>query len=57
LEKQGGEENKRLARYFIQLAAEIDPTNEDAVYASEVQRLDHGALDWGLLTDPAAKKP
>lgn len=57
LEKQGGEENKRLARYFIQLVAEIDPTNEDAVYASEVQRLDHGALDWGLLTDPAAKKP
>lgn len=57
LEKQAGEENKRLARYFIQLAAEIDPKNEEAVYASEVQRLDHGALDWRLITDPAAKKP
>ncbi len=57
LEKQGGGENKRLARYFIQLAAELDPKNEDAVYASEVQRLDHGAVDWALLTDSAEKKP
>jgi hypothetical protein len=57
LEKQAGEENKILARYFIQLAAEIDPKNEDAVYASEVQRLDHGALDWKLITDPPVKKP
>ena len=57
LAKQGGEENKRLARYFIQLAAEMDPKNEDAVYASEVQRLDHGAVDWALITDPAEKKP
>lgn len=55
LEKQGGGENKRLARFFIQLAAEIDPKNEDAVYASEVQRLDHGALDWSLVTDSKGK--
>jgi TPR repeat protein len=52
LQKQGGEENLRLARYFIQLAAELDPRNEDAVYASEVQRLDSGAPDWKALTDP-----
>ena len=57
LEKQGGEENQRLARYFIQLAAEMDPKNEDAVYASEVQRLDHGQVDWPAITDPAVKKP
>lgn len=57
LDKQGGGENKAVARYFIQLAAEIDPKNEEAVYASEVQRLDHGALDWSLLTEPAEKKP
>lgn len=57
LEKQAGEENKRLARYFIQLAAEIDPKNEDAVYASEVQRLDHGSLDWAVIPDPGVKKP
>lgn len=57
LEKQGGEENKRLARYFVQLAASLDPKNEDAVYASEVQRLDHGAVDWAPITDPEVKTP
>ena len=56
LTKQGGEENQKLARYFIQLAAELDPKNDDAVYASEVQRLDHGALDWAPITDPEVKK-
>lgn len=56
LEKQGGGENQKLARYFIQLAAELDPKNEDAVYASEVQRLDHGAVDWAAVTDAAGKK-
>jgi hypothetical protein len=56
LEKQESPENQRLARYFIQLAAEMDPKNEDAVYASEVQRLDHGAVDWASVTDPTAKK-
>ena len=57
LEKQEGEENQRLARFFIQLAAELDPQNEDAVYLSEVRRLDHGNLDWASLTDPAAAAP
>lgn len=57
LAKQGGEQNQKLARYFIQLAADLDPKNEDAVYASELQRLDHGASDWSALTDPAAKQP
>ena len=56
LEKQGGAENQKLARYFIQLAAELDPKNEDAVYASEVQRLDHGAVDWSAVTDAEGKK-
>ena len=56
LEKQGGAENQKLARYFIQLAAELDPKNEDAVYASEVQRLDHGAVDWSVITDAEGKK-
>lgn len=51
LKQQGGAENALLARYFIQLAAEFDPRNEDAVYASELQRLDHGQLDWKMLTD------
>lgn len=51
LTQQGGVENQKLARYFTQLAAELDPKNEDAVYASEVQRLDHGTVDWAALTD------
>ncbi len=57
LAKQGGDQNLRLARCFIQLAAEIDPKNEDAVYAAEIQRLDHGELDWTSVTDAPAKKP
>lgn len=57
LEKQGGEENKRLARLFIALAAELDPRNEDAVYASEVHRLDQGDVDWSDITDPSGKQP
>ncbi len=56
LAKQEGADNALLARYFIQLAAELDPKNEDAVYASEVLRLDHGALDWTLVTDAEEKK-
>jgi hypothetical protein len=35
----------------------MDPKNDDAVYASELQRIDHGAVDWAALTDvkPAAE--
>ena len=57
LEKQGGDENQRLARMFVQLAAGMDPKNEDAVYASEVHRLDHGVVDWSVIMDSPAKKP
>lgn len=45
-------ENRVLARYLIQLSAEIDPRNEDAVYASEMNRIDTGGVDWSPLTDP-----
>jgi hypothetical protein len=55
LEGTTSDENKRLARYFVPLAAELDPKNEDAVYASEMQRLDHGAPDWSALTDGRAE--
>ncbi|RPJ33101.1 MAG: hypothetical protein EHM17_11425 [Verrucomicrobiaceae bacterium] len=57
LEKQGGAENEKLSRMFIQLAATMDPRNEDAVYASEAHRLDHGELDWNAITDAGKKKP
>jgi hypothetical protein len=49
LEKQTGADNQLLGRVFIELAAQIDPKNEDAVYASEVNRLDHGAVDWSAV--------
>lgn len=55
LEKQGGDENKKLARLFIHLAATMDPKNDDAVYASEVQRLDHGDVDWSPVTNGVPK--
>ncbi|MEP4079771.1 hypothetical protein [Haloferula sp.] len=59
--QQGGEDNLLLSRVFTELAAEMDPKNEDAVYASELQRLDHGRVDWSELTDAkssnAGKKP
>ncbi len=57
LEKQGGAENQKLAHMFMQLAAGMDPKNEDAVYASEVARLDHGEVDWAVITDGPDKKP
>lgn len=54
--QQAEGENHMLSRYFIQLAAEIDPRNQDAVYASEMIRIDTGAPDWTLLTDPGMGK-
>ena len=51
LKQQGGVENGLLARVFTELAAEMDPKNDDVVYASELQRLDHGSVDWAALTD------
>jgi len=56
LEKQPAGENTLLAHYLIQLAAEIDPRNEDAVYASEIMRLDQGPPDWDKLTRPVGKE-
>lgn len=55
LEKQDTVENGRLARMFVELAATLDPKNEDAVYASEVNRLDHGEVDWSRIMGDARK--
>lgn len=54
--QQAEGENRMLARYLIQLSAEIDPRNGDAVYASEMIRLDTGVPDWTPITDPAKAK-
>ncbi|BCX49443.1 hypothetical protein HAHE_33510 [Haloferula helveola] len=51
LRQQGGADDQLLARMFVELAAEFDPRNEDVVYASEIQRLDHGRIDWNDVTD------
>jgi len=55
LYQQKGEVNRLLARCFIDLAVTIDPRNEDAVYAYEMQKIDLGELAWGPITD--APKP
>ncbi len=57
LDKQGGAQNTQLSRMFVQVAAAMDPRNEDVVYASEVHRLDHGDFDWSAITDPKPKNP
>lgn len=51
LKEQGGAENLLLSKVFTELSAEMDPKNDDAVYASELQRLDGGGVDWSGLTD------
>ncbi len=42
---------KLLGRCFVELAAHIDPRNEDAVFEYENQRIDEGEIDWSLLTN------
>jgi hypothetical protein len=42
---------KLLARCFIEISATMDPRNEDAVFAYEIQRLDSGDVDWKVITD------
>jgi len=51
LNKQNGPQDRFLARCFIELSAQLDPHNEDAIYACELQRIDHGDVDWKMLTD------
>jgi len=58
LKSNNDNENERLlARCFIELAAHIDPRNEDAVFEYENQRIDSGDLDWRVLTDAGRDKP
>lgn len=57
LEKQEGDENHLLARMFFDLSASMDPRNDDAVYSNEVQRIDHGEVNWTMVTNPTGEKP
>ncbi len=56
LYQQKGEENKLLARALIDIAAGIDPTNEDAIYAYELQKIDHGEVPWERFTKLQSSK-
>jgi hypothetical protein len=56
LENQKGKSNALLSRYFIALAAVMDPRNEDAIYEAEMHRIDHGELSWAMMTDAPPKK-
>ncbi len=55
--KQAAEEDQLLGRCFIEIAAEMDARNEDAVYAAEMLRLDAKKVDWKKITDVKASAP
>ncbi|MEN9990414.1 MAG: hypothetical protein RLZZ224_116 [Verrucomicrobiota bacterium] len=57
LVKQAAEEDQLLGRCFIEIAAEMDPRNEDAVYAAELLRLDQKKVDWKSITDVKVSAP
>lgn len=49
--KSQEKEDHLLGRCFIEVAADMDAKNEDAVYASEMLRMDNRKVDWSELTD------
>lgn len=51
LYQQKGDSNRLLARCLIDLAVTMDPRNEDAVYAYEMQKIDLGEVPWGPIVD------
>ena len=50
LKKQEAKDDQFVGRCFIELAAELDPRNEEAVYDAEIQKLDGLEVDWSLFT-------
>jgi hypothetical protein len=54
--KQPAEEDVLLGRCFIEVAAEMDAHNDDAVYASELLRLDNKKINWSMITDFKVQK-
>jgi hypothetical protein len=48
--EQKGDENRLLARAMVDLAASFDPSNEDAIYAFELQKIDYGEVSWDRFT-------
>ncbi|MDF1713930.1 MAG: hypothetical protein P1U90_16970 [Akkermansiaceae bacterium] len=54
--QQKGDDNRLLARALIDLAVTIDPHNEDAIYAFELQKIDYGEIKWSQFTDAPRPK-
>jgi len=42
--------DQQLSGYFSDLAAGLNPENEDAVYAAQMYKMDNGVVNWALLT-------
>lgn len=47
--KEQGRGNVELAGYLLSLAMDLDPKNEDAIYLSELHRINHGEVNWTQL--------
>lgn len=50
LKKQEAASDRFVGRCFVELAAELDVRNEEAVYDSEIQKLDGEEVDWSVFT-------
>ncbi len=57
LAKLGGEDNVYLSGLLLAAAVEMDPDNEDAVFALELYKLDMAEIDWEPITDGMKRKP
>jgi hypothetical protein len=57
LAKLGDEDNVYLSGLLLAAAVEMDPKNEDAVFALELYKLDIGEIDWEPITDGKPRKP
>ena len=56
LKKQSGDNDRFVGRCFVELAAELDPRNEAAIYDSEIQKLDGEEVDWSVFTASVAEE-
>ena len=50
LKASEGAPNQLLAQAFMTLAAELNPSNEDAIYEAAILEQDNGKLNWGQFT-------
>ncbi len=49
LQESAGATNVAMAGYFLAFAAEMNPHDEDAVYAWELHQLDAPPVDWAVV--------